>query len=86
MPSQSPSWTLHQLEVAYQQGYLEALLKRAPRRPAHEVLAASWEAGWRDGAVRLRQWQDRLPATTAAPRKVPRLSARIRRTDPDERS
>lgn len=71
----SPSWTLHQLETAYRQGYLEALLERQPRCPAHEVLAASWEAGWRDGTERLRQHRAR-PATT--PRKALPLSVQIR--------
>jgi len=55
MSSPSSPWTLQQLETAYQQGYLEALLERQPRRPVHDVLAASWEAGWLDGSERLRQ-------------------------------
>lgn len=73
-PPSSP-WTLQQLETAYKQGYLEALLERQPRRPIHEVLAASWEAGWLDGSKRLRQHQSR---PQAAPRKALPLMVRIR--------
>jgi hypothetical protein len=74
MSSSSP-WTLQQLETAYQQGYLEALLERQPRRPVHEVLAASWEAGWLDGSARLRQHRSHLPAV---PRKALPLKVKIR--------
>lgn len=74
MLSASPSWTLHQLEAAYRQGYLEALLERPPRRPAHDILAASWEAGWRDGAERLRVHRSRI----AAPRQELPLCVQIR--------
>lgn len=73
MSSPSSPWTLQQLETAYQQGYLEALLERQPRRPAHDVLAASWEAGWLDGSERLRQ--HRAPAP---PRKTLPLNVQIR--------
>jgi hypothetical protein len=81
MSPQSPSWTLHQLEVAYRQGYLEALLARKPRRPRHEVLAASWEAGWRDGnnLLRMRLHKNGAAAAeAAAPRAAPRLTAQVR--------
>jgi hypothetical protein len=77
MSPQSPSWTLHQLETAYRQGYLEALLARKPRRPQHEVLAASWEAGWRDGAERLRQHRT-PPVVAEAPRKALPMQVQIR--------
>ena len=63
----SPQWTLHQLEVAYRQGYLEALLERQPRRPSHDILAASWEAGRRDGAQQRRQ---RRATPESAPRQA----------------
>lgn len=63
----SPQWTLHQLEVAYRQGYLEALLERQPRRPSHGILAASWEAGRRDGAQQRRQ---RRATPESAPRQA----------------
>ncbi|MBB4862938.1 ribosome modulation factor [Pseudomonas nitritireducens] len=75
MSPRSPSWTLHQLEVAYRQGYLEALLGRAPRRPQHDILGASWEAGWRDGLDLLRR-KAGLPVAEAAP--APRLTAQVR--------
>lgn len=75
MSSPSSPWTLQQLETAYKQGYLEALLERKPRRPAHEVLAASWEAGWLDGRERLRQYRSH---TQAAPRKALPLNVKIR--------
>ncbi|MDH1073770.1 hypothetical protein N5C93_13100 [Pseudomonas nitroreducens] len=78
MSPHSPSWTLHQLEVAYRQGYLEALLGRAPRCPPHEILAASWEAGWRDGGERLRQQQVEQARPCAEPGQAPRLSVQIR--------
>ncbi|MFJ3262704.1 hypothetical protein ACIPK7_20835 [Pseudomonas sp. NPDC086581] len=71
----SPPWTLHQLETAYRQGYLEALLERQPRRPGHDILAAGWEAGWRDGTERLHQQQARAGAK---PRKTLRLTVQIR--------
>lgn len=73
MSSPSSPWTLHQLETAYKQGYLEALLERQPRRPTHEVLAASWEAGWLDGSERLRQHR-----AQAVPRKALPLAVQIR--------
>ncbi|MDF3867060.1 ribosome modulation factor [Pseudomonas denitrificans (nom. rej.)] len=75
MSSPSSPWTLLQLESAYRQGYLEALLERPPRSPVHEVLAASWEAGWLDGSERLRQLQ-----TQAAPRKAQPLQVQISRS------
>jgi hypothetical protein len=75
MSSPSSSWTLQQLETAYQQGYLEALLERPPRRPVNAVLAASWEAGWLDGSERLRKHQASL---TAAPRQALPLNVQIR--------
>ncbi|MBD9515361.1 MULTISPECIES: hypothetical protein [Pseudomonadaceae] len=70
MSSPSSLWTLHQLETAYQQGYLEALLERRPRRPDHDVLAASWEAGWLDGSERLRQLRPQAAPCKALPLKV----------------
>lgn len=79
MSPHSPSWTLHQLEVAYRQGCLEALLGRAPRCPLHDILAASWEAGWRDGGERLRQRQQKEQAGPGAePGPASRLSVQIR--------
>lgn len=78
MSPHSPSWTLHQLEVAYRQGYLEALLGRVPRCPPNEILAASWEAGWRDGGERLRQQQVEQARPCAEPGQAPRLSVQIR--------
>lgn len=51
-------WSLESLNKAYQQGYMAGLTGQARNRQpyAEEIPAAAWEAGWDDGAERLR-WQ-----------------------------
>ncbi|PJI46730.1 MAG: hypothetical protein CTR55_24445 [Pseudomonas sp.] len=67
------------MEIAYRLGYLEAVLGRPARSPTHEVLAASWEAGWQDGAERRRNWQIQHAALST----TPYLTAQLRRAVPE---
>lgn len=78
-------WTLCDLDDAYGQGYHAGLSEHALHTlPGHleAVLAASWEAGWRDASEQLRRREVKPDAPMAEPRFPALLQAHLRNDSP----